>query len=148
MRGVGFWEGVRGIKELREKGAERQPPEMALPRAYTLALPFALCAYLRAVGDPGGEGASYAEKQRAAVGAAVLAGAVCAAVGVFCAGVVRDWWVEPFILPLFTFYSFIPLFTFIRSFVFVLKESIRSFIPTFLYSSFIPLAQKKKMLTR
>ncbi|KAF8190310.1 hypothetical protein K438DRAFT_1971186 [Mycena galopus ATCC 62051] len=91
LTGAGFWEGVNGIKEIREKGAERQPPALPLPRAYTLALPFALFAYLRAAGDKEGEeGISYAEQQRAAIAAAVLAGAVCAAVSVFCAGVVRD----------------------------------------------------------
>ncbi|KAJ6488046.1 hypothetical protein C8R45DRAFT_1213992 [Mycena sanguinolenta] len=91
LTGTGFWEGVNGVKEIREKGAERQPPALPLPRAYTLALPFALFAYLRAAGDKEGEeDISYAEQQRAAIAAAVLAGAVCAAVSVFCAGVVRD----------------------------------------------------------
>ncbi|KAF7360400.1 hypothetical protein MVEN_00769900 [Mycena venus] len=72
LTGSGFWEGVGSVKEIREKGAERQPPALPLPRA------------------EGEEGVSYAEQQRAAIAAAVLAGAVCAAVSVFCAGVVRD----------------------------------------------------------
>ncbi|KAJ7666263.1 hypothetical protein DFH06DRAFT_1470426 [Mycena polygramma] len=91
LTGTGFWEGASGVRELREKAAERAPPSLPLPRPYTLALPFALVAYLRAAGDrEGEEGISYADQQRAAIAAAVLAGAVCAAVGVFCAGVVRD----------------------------------------------------------
>ncbi|KAJ7485391.1 hypothetical protein FB451DRAFT_1431343 [Mycena latifolia] len=91
LTGAGFWEGVRGVREVRAAATERALPALPLPRPYTLALPFALVAYLRAAGDRvGEEGISYAEQQRAAVAAAVLAGAVCAAVGVFCAGVVRD----------------------------------------------------------
>ncbi|KAJ7741406.1 hypothetical protein DFH07DRAFT_1063977 [Mycena maculata] len=91
LTGVGFWEGVNGVREVRSAAAERALPTLPLPRPYTLALPFALFAYLRAAGDrEGEEGVSYAEQQRAAVAVAVLAGAVCAAVGVFCAGVVRD----------------------------------------------------------
>ncbi|KAK7044643.1 hypothetical protein R3P38DRAFT_2879943 [Favolaschia claudopus] len=91
LTGTGFWEGVSGIRELRDKGAERQLPALPLPRAYTLALPFALFAYLRAAGDTEGEeGISYADQQRAAIAAAILGGSVCAAVSVFCAGVVRD----------------------------------------------------------
>ncbi|KAJ7927522.1 hypothetical protein B0H13DRAFT_1970740 [Mycena leptocephala] len=91
LTGAGFWEGVNGVREVREKAPERAPPALPLPRPYTLALPFALFAYLRAAGDrEGEEGVSYADQQRAAIAAAVLAGAVCAAVGVFCAGVVRD----------------------------------------------------------
>ncbi|KAJ7754461.1 hypothetical protein B0H16DRAFT_1886570 [Mycena metata] len=91
LTGAGFWDGVKGVRALREGARERAPPALPLPRAYTLALPFALVAYLRAAGDrEGEEGVSYAEQQRAAIAAAVLAGAVCAAVSVFCAGVVRD----------------------------------------------------------
>ncbi|KAJ6588831.1 hypothetical protein B0H19DRAFT_1101385 [Mycena capillaripes] len=91
LTGVGFWEGASGVREVREGAPERAPPALPLPRPYTLALPFALFAYLRAAGDrEGEEGVSYADQQRAAIAAAVLAGAVCAAVGVFCAGVVRD----------------------------------------------------------
>lgn len=56
LTGNGFWEGVGGVREVREKGAERAPPTLPLPRAYTLALPFALVAYLRAAGDREGEG--------------------------------------------------------------------------------------------
>ncbi|KAJ7211352.1 hypothetical protein GGX14DRAFT_624438 [Mycena pura] len=90
LTGVGFWDGVSGVRDLREAGAGRAPPSLPLPRPYTLALPFALVAYLRAAGDQEGEEIGYMEQQRAAVAAAVLAGAVCAAVGVFCAGAVRD----------------------------------------------------------
>ncbi|KAJ7163574.1 hypothetical protein C8R43DRAFT_1233168 [Mycena crocata] len=91
LTGAGFWEGVKGVRDVRASAAERAPPALPLPRPYTLALPFALVAYLRAAGDrEGEEGISYADQQRAAIAAAVLAGAVCAAVGVFCAGVVRD----------------------------------------------------------
>ncbi|KAF7325828.1 hypothetical protein MKEN_00433500 [Mycena kentingensis (nom. inval.)] len=90
LTGSSFWDGARGVKELRSAGAERAVPSLPLPRPYTLALPFALVAYLRAAGDRDGQGVSYMEQQRAAVVAAVLAGLVCAAVGVFCAGVVRD----------------------------------------------------------
>ncbi|KAJ7064884.1 hypothetical protein C8F01DRAFT_1128586 [Mycena amicta] len=91
LTGRSFWDGVAGVRELRAAGAERGVPSLPLPRPYTLALPFALVAYLRAAGDrEGREGVSYMEQQRAAVVAAVLAGLVCAAVGVFCAGVVRD----------------------------------------------------------
>ncbi|KAJ7100278.1 hypothetical protein B0H15DRAFT_796909 [Mycena belliarum] len=91
LTGASFWEGARGIRELRATAPERALPALPLPRPYTLALPFALVAYLRAAGDrEGEEGISYADQQRAAVGAAILAGAVCAAVAVFCAGVVRD----------------------------------------------------------
>ncbi|KAJ7686638.1 hypothetical protein B0H17DRAFT_707151 [Mycena rosella] len=91
LTGTGFWPGVTGVRALRAAAPERSLPALPLPRPYTLALPFALVAYLRAAGDrEGEEGISYAEQQRAAVAAAVLAGAVCAAVGVFCAGVVRD----------------------------------------------------------
>ncbi|KAJ6488047.1 hypothetical protein C8R45DRAFT_1144949, partial [Mycena sanguinolenta] len=80
-------------RKYERKGAGRQPPALPLPRAYTLALPFALFAYLRAAGDKEGEGhkLTYAEQQQSQrAAAAVLAGAVCAAVSVFCAGVVRD----------------------------------------------------------
>ncbi|KAJ7126113.1 hypothetical protein C8R44DRAFT_979977 [Mycena epipterygia] len=91
LTGAGFWEGVNGVREVREAAAERTLPSLPLPRPYTLALPFALVAYLRAAGDrEGEEGISYADQQRAAIAAAVLAGAVCAAVSVFCAGVIRD----------------------------------------------------------
>ncbi|KAJ7512663.1 hypothetical protein B0H11DRAFT_3010 [Mycena galericulata] len=87
LTGAGFWEGVRGVREVREAAAERTLPALPLPRAYTLALPFALVVYLRAASDrEGEEGISYAEQQRAAIAVALLAGAVCAAVGVFCAG--------------------------------------------------------------
>ncbi|KAJ7647161.1 hypothetical protein FB45DRAFT_892582 [Roridomyces roridus] len=91
LTGSGFWEGVRGVKEVRQSASERALPVLPLPRAYTLALPFALVSYLRAAGDRDGEeGISYAEQQRAAIAVALLAGAVCAAVSIFCAGVVRD----------------------------------------------------------
>ncbi|KAJ7270184.1 hypothetical protein C8J57DRAFT_1321316 [Mycena rebaudengoi] len=83
----GFWAGVKGVRELDGRGP---PPALPLPRPWTLALPFALVAYLRAAGDrdvdPSNPGAGYA----AALGAALLAGTVCAAVSVFCGGVVRD----------------------------------------------------------
>ncbi|KAF7316418.1 hypothetical protein MIND_00160600 [Mycena indigotica] len=91
LTGASFWDGVRGVRDLRSSGSERAVPSLPLPRPYTLALPFALVAYLRTAGDRDGqEGISYIEQQRAAVVAAVLAGLVCAAVSVFCAGVVRD----------------------------------------------------------
>ncbi|KAJ6595738.1 hypothetical protein DFH09DRAFT_1410560 [Mycena vulgaris] len=86
LTGAGFWDGVKGVREITTR--ERASPALPLPRAYTLALPFALVAYLRAAGDQ--DGMSYADQQRAAIVAAILAGSVCAAVGVFCAGVVRD----------------------------------------------------------
>ncbi|CAK5274784.1 unnamed protein product [Mycena citricolor] len=91
LNGRGWWEAVTGVRELKAAGGERVPPPLPLPRPYMLALPFALMVYLRAAGDrEGEEGVSYADQQRAAIGAAILAGAVCAAVSLFCAGVVRD----------------------------------------------------------
>ncbi|KAF7319042.1 hypothetical protein HMN09_00240400 [Mycena chlorophos] len=90
LTGSSFGDGVRGVRELRAAGAERAVPSLPLPRPYTLALPFALVAYLRTAGDRDTEGVSYMEQQRAAIVAAVLAGLVCAAVSAFCAGVVRD----------------------------------------------------------
>nr|GAT57339.1 predicted protein [Mycena chlorophos] len=47
LTGSSFGDGVRGVRELRAAGAERAVPSLPLPRPYTLALPFALVAYLR-----------------------------------------------------------------------------------------------------
>ncbi|KAJ7678662.1 hypothetical protein B0H14DRAFT_3536322 [Mycena olivaceomarginata] len=66
LTGNGFWEGVGGVREVREKGAERAPPTLPLPRAYNACA--AVCA----------QGVSYAEQQRAAICCGGPGGVRCA----------------------------------------------------------------------